>query len=320
MNIVILEGFVNNPGDLSWQPLEEFGSVTVYDRTERHEVRQRIAEADIVISSKTNWDDEALSWAPQLKMIALTSTGYNVVDLDASRARGVVVSNTPAYSTPDVAQMTFALILELCLQVGKHSRSVMKGTWTQVKDFTFSETPLIELSGKTLGIVGMGDIGQAVARIAHAFDMHVVFCNRSQKPEFNQLGFKQVDFDELLACSDIVSLHVPATVETEKMINSKTISRMKDTALLINTARGTLVDEHAVAIALKSNTLGGFAADVVSVEPMEKDNPLLRVTSDNIVITPHIAWATHEARARLLDIVTANVAAFISGTPQNTVS
>ena len=319
MNIVVLEGYVNNPGDLSWDELERFGTCTVYDRTPRDLLAERAADADIAVSSKTVWDAEALGWAPQLKMIALTSTGYNVVDLQAAREAGVVVSNVPAYSTPDVAQMTFALILELCLHVGLHSQLVMDGAWTRAKDFAFWKTPLVELSGKTLGIVGMGSIGQAVARIARAFDMQVLFENRSPKPQLEGNGMRQVGLDELLASSDIVSLHVPASPETNGMIDAAALSAMKQGALLINTARGTLVDEQAVADALRAGKLGGFGADVVSHEPMRPDNPLLQVKGENVVITPHIAWATHEARERLLETVVANVAAFVDGHPQNVV-
>lgn len=319
MNIVVLEGHVNNPGDLSWDALEQYGAVTVYDRTPREKLAQRVAEADIAVSSKVVWDAEALGWAPRLKMIALTSTGFNVVDLDAARQRGVVVSNVPAYSTPDVAQMTFALLLELCLHVGEHSRMVMDGDWTRAKDFSFWDTPLVELSGKTMGIVGMGSIGQAVCRIARAFGMPVVFENRSAKPQLEGGGVRQVDLDELLATADVVSLHVPATPETERMMNAQTIGRMKDGAYLLNTARGTLVDEQAVVDALRSGKLAGFAADVVSVEPMRPDNPLLQAKGENIIVTPHIAWATHEARQRLLATVAANVGAFVEGHPQNVV-
>lgn len=319
MNIVVLEGYVNNPGDLSWDALSQYGRVTVYDRTTREELAARVADADVAVSSKVRWDAEALSWAPSLKMIALTSTGYNVVDLDAARERGVVVSNVPAYSTPDVAQMTFALVLELCLHVGEHSRLVMDGAWTRARDFSFWETPLVELKGKTLGIVGMGSIGQAVARVARAFDMPVVFANHRPKPEAEGDGVRQVELDELLAAADFVSLHVPATPETDGMMNAEAIARMKDGAMLVNTARGTLVDEQAVVDALHSGKLGGFAADVVSVEPMRPDNPLLQAKGLNVVVTPHIAWATHEARKRLLAVVAANVGAFAAGRPQNVV-
>ena len=314
MNIAVLEGYVNNPGDLSWDALESYGTVTVYDRTPRDQLAQRMADVDVAVSSKTVWDAEALGWAPRLKMIALTSTGYNVVDLDAARARGIVVSNVPAYSTPDVAQMTFALLLELCLHVGEHSNLVMEGDWTRAKDFSFWNTPLVELAGKTMGIVGMGSIGQAVCRIARAFGMPVVFENRSAKPQLESDGVRQVSLDELLAVSDVVTLHAPATPETDRMMNVQTIGRMKDGAYLLNTARGTLVD------ALRSGKLAGFAADVVSVEPMQPDNPLLQAKGQNIIVTPHIAWATHEARERLLATVTANVGAFVEGAPQNVVN
>ena len=319
MNIVVLEGYVNNPGDLSWDALERYGTVTVYDRTPRDQLAARVAEADVAVSSKVTWDAEALSWAPRLKMIALTSTGYNVVDLDAARDASVVVSNVPAYSTPDVAQMTFALLLELCLHVGEHSRLVMDGDWTRAKDFSFWETPLVELAGKTFGIVGMGSIGQAVCRIARAFNMPVVFENRSAKPELEGDGVRQVSLDELLATADVVSLHVPATPETNRMMNATALAKMKDGAYLLNTARGTLVDEQAVVDALRSGKLAGFGADVVSAEPMRPDNPLLQAKGQNIVVTPHIAWATHEARARLLATVAANVGAFVEGKPQNVV-
>ncbi len=319
MNIVVLEGYVNNPGDLSWDALKQYGTVTVYDRTPRDQLAARVADADVAVSSKTVWDAEALSWAPNLKMIALTSTGYNVVDLDAARKRDVVVSNVPAYSTPDVAQMTFALLLELCLHVGEHSRLVMDGDWTRAKDFSFWKTPLVELAGKTMGIVGMGSIGQAVCRIARAFDMPVVFENRSAKPQLESDGVRQVDLDELLAASDVVSLHVPATPETDRMMNAQTIGRMKDGAYLLNTARGALVDERAVVDALRTGKLSGFGADVVSAEPMHADNPRLQAKGLNIVVTPHIAWATHEARERLLATVAANVGAFAAGKPQNVV-
>lgn len=319
MNIVVLEGYVNNPGDLSWDALKNYGNVTVYDRTARDELAARVAQADVAVSSKVVWDAQAFDLAPRLKMIALTSTGFNVVDLAEARKRGIVVSNVPAYSTPDVAQMTFALILELCLHVGLHSESVLSGDWTRSADFSYWKTPLVEIAGKTLGIVGMGSIGQAVCRVARAFGMNVVFENRHPKPELEGDGVRQVERGELLETADIVSLHVPATPETTGMINAETLARMKPGALLVNTARGTLVDEQAVADALNSGRLGGFGADVVSAEPMRPDNPLLSAKGKNLVITPHIAWATHEARQRLLAVVAENVGAFAAGHPQNVV-
>lgn len=320
MNIVVLEGSANNPGDLSWKALEQYGTVTVHERTTRANLAAQVADADVVVSSKIAWDAEAFAMAPHLKMIALTSTGYNVVNLDEARKHHVVVSNVPAYSTPDVAQMTFALLLELCLHVGWHSDAVMDGEWTRSEDFSFWKAPLVELAGKRLGIVGMGSIGQAVCRIARAFDMDVVFANRHPKPELESDGVRQVDLDELLQIADIVSLHVPASPATNGMINADSLARMKDGAFLLNTARGTLIDEQAVADALRSGKLGGFGADVVAVEPMRPDNPLLKVRDLNVVITPHIAWATHEARKRLLAVTAANVGAFVDGHPQNVVS
>lgn len=320
MNIVVLDAYVNNPGDLSWDPLKKFGTVTLYDRTAPDEVAERVADADIAISNKITWDVAALNAAPNLKLIALTSTGFNVVDLDAAHERGIIVCNVPAYSTPDVAQMTFALLLELCLHVGDHSRGVMDGQWVRSIDFSYWDHPLVEIAGKTLGIVGMGSIGQAVARIANAFGMDVLFNNRSAKPEFETARCKQVDFDDLLANSDVVTLHAPATPETNGLINAEAITKMKEGAMLLNTARGTLVDERAVADALLSGKLAGFGADVVAVEPMRADSPLLEAKDKNIVITPHIAWATLEARTRLLDTVFANIRAFIEGAPQNVVS
>lgn len=320
MNIVVLDAYVNNPGDLSWKPLEKLGTVTLYDRTKPNEVAARVANADVAVTNKITWDAETLAKAPNLKLIALTSTGFNVVDLDAARKQGVTVCNVPAYSTPDVAQMTFALLLELCLHAGDHSRSVLRGDWVKSVDFSYWNHPLIEIAEKTLGIIGMGSIGQAVAKVANAFGMEVLFNNRSQKPELESAHCKQVGLDELLASSDFVTLHAPATPETNGLIDASALAKMKDGAMLLNTARGTLVDERAAADALLSGKLGGFGADVVAVEPMAADNPLLEAKDKNLVITPHIAWATHEARTRLLDTVFANIRAFAEGKPQNVVS
>lgn len=320
MDIVVLDAYVNNPGDLSWESFSELGTITLYDRTNPDEVAARAERADIAITNKILWDAETLANAPNLKLIALTSTGFNTVDLDAARKQGVTVCNVPAYSTPDVTQMTFALLLELCLHAGDHSRGVMDGEWVHSIDFSYWNTPLVEIAGKTIGIVGMGSIGQSVARVANAFGLKVLFNNRSRKPELENECCRQVELDELLAASDIVSLHAPATPETNGLIGANALEMMKDGAMLINTARGTLVDERAVADALLSGKLGGFGADVVAVEPMRSDNPLLEAKDKNLVITPHIAWATHEARARLLATVFANVRAFLEGHPQNVVS
>lgn len=319
MNIAILEGYVCNPGDLSWEAFDELGSVTVYERTPREALRDRMAGVDIAVATKVIWDKQALDWSPDLKLIALASTGYNVVDMAEVRRRGIAVRNVPAYSTPDVAQMTFALILELALNVGDHTRRVLDGEWVRARDFCFYSSPLIELAGKTIGIVGMGSIGQAVARIARAFDMNVLFCGRTPKPQLEGPGVRQTTLDELLKAADIVSLHVPATPETDRMIDAGRMASMKDGALLVNTARGTLVDEQAVVDALRAGKLAGFGADVVAKEPMTPDNPLFCAKGLNIALTPHIAWGTREARSRLIDEVAENIRAFLAGAPRNVV-
>lgn len=318
MNITILDGYTSNPGDLSWDFLNKYGTVTVYDRTAREELFARIAETDIAISNKIIWDKEAFDAASNLKMIALLSTGFNVVDLEEANARGIVVSNVPAYSTPDVAQLTFALILELTHHVGLHAESVRKGDWVRSVDFMYTLTPLIELSGKTLGIIGMGSIGQAVAKIAQAFDMNVKFYNRSAKPQAETETCKQVGLDEVLAQSDFLTLHCPANAETENLINETTLAAMKDGVFLINTARGNLIDETAVAAALESGKLAGFAADVVRIEPMTAENPLR--TAPNSIITPHVAWAAQDARKRMFGIIDSNIAGFVEGNPHNVVN
>lgn len=315
--IAILDAHVNNPGDLSWDPLNKYGDVTVYDRTSPEEVPERVKDVDIAITNKITWDKAALEAAPKLKLIALTSTGYNTVELEEAKKREVTVCNVPAYSTPDVAQMAIGLLLELCLDIAGHSQSVREGKWIESEDFSYWNRPLVELSGKTIGIAGMGHIGQSVATISQAFGMKVLFYNRSKKPELESDTCTQVELDELYRSSDFVSLHLPASPETEKMIDAKAIAQMKDGAYLINTARGTLLDEQAVADALNDGKLGGAGLDVVAVEPMEQDNPLR--LAKNTVITPHISWATKEARTRLLNKVFENIKAYLDGNPQNTV-
>lgn len=320
MKIAILDAKALNPGDLSWEPLEKLGEVAVYQTSEREELPERVADADILVINKVVCDKELLGWAQACKMIAVTATGYNVVDLEECRRRGIVVSNVPAYSTPDVVQHTFALLLELTMNVGKHSAHVMDGGWATSPFFTYSLTPLVELAGKTLGIVGMGSIGQAVAKVARAFGMSVVFSNRSPKSQCEGEGVHQVELDELLAVSDVVTLHAPATAETTGLICAETLAKMKDGSYLINTARGGLVVEADVAAALKNGKLAGFGSDVSAVEPMAADCPFLACKDCNIAITPHIAWATHEARLRCMDTTLANVERFVAGAPQNVVS
>lgn len=318
MNIVVLDGYTTNPGDLSWDPLSALGALTVYENTEPEEVPERVTTAHIAVSNKSPWTKEAFDAAPDLKMIALLSTGYNAVDLEEANKRGVVVANIPSYSTPSVAQHAIALMLELTNHVGARAARVADVGWDAAREATYDLAPLVELSGKTLGIVGMGNIGQAVACVGAAFGMNVVFYNRSPKPQFEEVGYHQVSLDELLTISDIISLHCAATPETVGMINAEAVAKMKEGAFIVNTSRGTLVDEAAVAAALESGKLGGFAADVVSAEPLTVDNPLS--SAPRTFITPHIGWATKETRARSIEVVAANITAFASGSPVNVVN
>ena len=314
MKIVILDGNALNPGDLSWKPLEQFGTVTVYPRTCQEDVTARIGDSDIVLLNKINITEEILLHCPNLKYIGVQATGYNVIDLEACRRHNVTVTNVPSYSTAGVAQLVFAFISEFACHVQLHSDSVMAGDWVKSPDFCYWKTPLMETDGKTIGIFGYGSIGSRVAKIAEAYGMNVQVCTRTPKPEIK----KPVDFETLLKTSDIVTLHAPLTPQTKEIINEKTLSLMKRNSILINTARGALVDEAAVRKALENGTIAGYAADVVSCEPMSKDSPLLN--APNCLITPHIAWAAVETRQRLLSIVVSNVKAFLDGTPQNVVS
>lgn len=312
MKIVILDGYALNPGDLSWEAFEAMGDLTVYDRTPPELVEERIRGAQIVYTNKTVLSRSVIENAASLAFIGVLATGVNIVDLDAARERGIPVANVPAYSTDSVAQMTIALILELCLHVGEHSRLVHAGEWTSSPDFCFWRYPLIELAGKTLGIVGLGSIGRAVAKIAAAFGMRVIaYRGRGEGVEMRTL-------EELLAEADIVSLHCPLTADNRHMINADALSRMKKGAFLINTARGPLVDEAALAEALCSGHIAGAAVDVVSSEPIPAENPLL--SAPNCIITPHIAWAPYAARVRLMKIAAENLRAFLDGKPTNVVN
>lgn len=312
MKIVILDGYAANPGDLSWAPLEQLGELTVYARTAPSDVPARIADAEIVFTNKTVLSREIMAGSRALKYVGVLATGYNVVDVAAARELGVTVTNIPSYSTDSVAQMVFALLLEICHHVGNHSQAVHAGRWSSNPDFCFWDTPLIELSGKTMGIVGYGRIGKRVAEIARCFGMKVIAWTRTPRdPEC-------ITLDELLAQSDVISLHCPLFPETQNLINAETISKMKDGAIIINTSRGPVVDEDALADALKSGKLYAAAADVATVEPINADNPLLGLP--NMVFTPHIAWATGEARSRLMKIAVQNLEAFLSGVPINVVS
>ena len=314
MKIVILDGYALNPGDLSWDFLQEFGSVTYYDRTDGEMLTiQRIGDAEMVLLNKTPITEAVLAACPNVKLICIQATGYNVVDCEAAAKRGIPVCNIPGYGTDSVAQFTFALLLELCHQVGLHDRSVHAGDWSKNPDFCYWKTPQMELVGKTLGIIGYGSIGQAVAKIGRAFGMKVLAYSRTHRP-----GHEYTDLNTLLQSSDVISLHCPLFPETKGLINADTIAKMKNGAILLNTARGPLLDEAAVAAALRSGKLRGAAMDVAAMEPIPADSPLL--TAPNCILTPHMAWAPIEARLRIMDILEANIRGFLSGKPQNVVN
>ena len=315
MKIVVLDGRGLNPGDLSYACLEEFGSVTVYQHTDTPaQAIARIGSSEIVLVNKVPITREILDACPSIRLICVLATGYNVVDCQACVQRGIPVTNVPAYGTAAVAQFTMALILELCHRVGLHNHSVHQGDWCRSETFCYWLTPQMELAGKTLGIIGYGRIGQAVGALARAFGMEVL----AYHPRRNLSGEPYVELDTLLERSDILSLHCPLFPETQHLINRETIAKMKDGAMLINTARGALVEESALAQALNDGKLRGAAVDVVSQEPMTPDNPLL--SCKNCIITPHIAWAPVESRQRLLDCVVENIRSYLAGHPQNVVN
>lgn len=316
MKITVLDGYAANPGDISWEPLKALGELTVYPRTKAGEVVGRAKDADIVLTNKVVFTDEVMAQLPKLKYIGVLATGYNTVDTVAARRRGIVVTNIPAYSTESVVQMTFAHILNITNQVGHYAAGARGGHWTASPDFCYWDTPLTELSGKTLGIVGLGHIGSRVARIARCLGMEV-FALTSKDSSLLPDGIRKATLDGLLAVSDILTLHCPLTRDNYHMINAERLQKMRPGAILINTARGALVDEAAVAGALESGRLYAYGADVAEEEPPRPDNPLLR--QPHAFLTPHIAWATREARARLTDICVANVRAFIGGHPVNEV-
>ena len=317
MKIVITDGHAVNPGDLSWDFLNHFGEVTVYERTPAEEVIPRICDADIILINKAPITRQVLAACPNLKLICVLATGYNVVDCAAAKERGIPVCNVPDYGTAAVAQFTFALLLELCHQVGYHGQTVRDGKWCDCPDFCYWDTSQMELAGKTLGIIGFGRIGRAVGKIANAFGMKVIAYNRSQCEEVKVIG-SYVNLEELLTTSDIISLHCPLTAENTGMINEDAIAKMKDGAILINTARGPLVDEAALAAALKSGKLRGAACDVVSAEPMAATNPLK--DAPNCIVTPHMAWAPIESRMRIQSCTARSIRAFLDGHPINTVN
>lgn len=317
MKIVILDGYAANPGDLDYHLLEELGEVVVYPRTSDEEKVERAKDADIILLNKVQIDADTLAQLPNLKYIGIQATGFNVVDIKAAKERGVIVTNIPAYSTDSVAQQTFALILAVTNRVEHYTQENRNERWAYHKDFCYWDTPLMELAGKKFGIMGLGNIGMKVATIAHDFGMDVYACtskNSSDLPDW----ITKVHKDGLLAVSDILSLHCPLADDTYHFINEESLQKMKDTAILVNTGRGPLVDENAVAAALHAGELGAYCADVMEQEPPQKENPLFG--EPNAYLTPHIAWATYEARERLNKQVAANVKAFIEGNPINVVN
>jgi len=313
MRITILDGHTTNPGDLSWEPLERLGSLSVHDRTAAADVVARAAGADVVLTNKTPLSRATIAALPDVRCIGVLATGYNVVDVAAARDRGIPVCNVPEYGTPNVAQATFALLLELTNRVGHHADLVRAGRWASCPDFCFWEGELVELAGLTLGIVGYGRIGQAVAAIGRAFGMRILAWRRSRggDPEC-------VDLDALLRESDVVSLHCPLAADTERLVNTATLATMKPTALLLNTSRGGLVDEADLAAALNAGRIAGAGLDVLAVEPPPASNPLL--AARNCIVTPHVAWATRAARRRLIAATAENVRAFAAGTPRHVVN
>lgn len=314
MKTVILDGYTAAPGDLSWQGLEELGELTVYDRTKPEETVARAADAEIVLTNKVIISREIISKLPLLKYIGVLATGYNVVDINAAHERGITVTNVPAYSTESVAQMVFAHLLTVTNRTEHYAIQNRNGRWSTNPDFCYWDFPHMELAGKTFGIVGLGNIGQRVAQIALAFGMKVkALTSKDALPT----GIEKASLVELLATSDVLSLHCPLTESTHHLINAETLRQMKPTAILINTGRGPLVDDRAVADALAEGRLAAFCADVLTEEPPKADNPLLK--QPNAFITPHIAWATQEARSRLIQVATDNVRAFLNGNPVNVV-
>jgi glycerate dehydrogenase len=316
MNIVILDGYTANPGDLSWQGLEEIGEVTVYDRTKADETVARAADADIVLTNKVIISREIIAQLPRLKYIGVLATGYNVVDIEAAHERGITVTNVPAYSTESVAQMVFAHLLTVTNRTEHYAIENRNGRWTKNPDFCYWDFPHMELAGKTFGIVGLGNIGRRVAEIATAFGMHVKALT-SKSADALPANIEKATLESILSTSDVLSLHCPLTDKTRHLINRETLQQMKPTAILINTGRGPLVDDQAVADALSGGRLAAFCADVLTEEPPKADNPLLE--QPNAYMTPHIAWASKEARVRLVQVATDNVRAFINGRPQNMV-
>lgn len=318
MKIVVLDGYAENPGDLSWDGFRELGETVVYDRTPEDQIMNRMKDAPIVYTNKTPITRDTIKACSQLKYIGVLATGYNVVDLEAAKEAGIIVTNIPSYGTAAVAQYTIALLLEMCHHIGAHADAVKQGQWTNSKDFCFWNYPLIELEGKTMGIIGFGRIGQAVARIAQVLGMKVLVHSRTRKVELETETCSFVSLEQIFTESDIISLHCPLLPETEGIINQASIETMKDGVMLINTARGPLIVEKDLKEALDCGKIKCAALDVVSKEPITKDNPLLN--AKNCLITPHIAWASIESRQRLMSIAVENLKAFLDGKPIHVVN
>lgn len=319
MKIVVLDGYTENPGDLSWGELEKLGELTVYDRTTDHSlIIERIGDAQAVYTNKTPLTAETIAACPNLKFIGVLATGYNVVDVEAAKKAGIPVCNIPTYGTAAVGQYTIALLLELCHHIGEHSDCVKRGDWTNNQDWCFWNHPLIELDGKTMGIIGFGRIGQRTARIAQALGMKILAYDSFKNPALESDTCRYTELDDLLAQSDVIALHCPLFPSTQGIINKDTIAKMKDGVLLINDSRGPLIVEEDLRDALNSGKVAGAAVDVVSTEPIQMDNPLL--SAKNILITPHIAWAPKESRQRLMDVAVENLKAFVDGKPVNVVN
>jgi len=316
MKIVVTDGATLNPGDLNWNRLEKLGDCQIYERTAPEETVPRCKSADIAVTNKVVFDRSIIESLPSLKCISVTATGYNIIDVEAARDNNVVVMNVPEYGTPSVAQMAFALLLELTQHVGHHSKTVHKGKWSACNNFCYWDYPLVELGGLKMGIVGFGRIGRRAAKLAKAFGMKVLAYDPISPVD--EEGVEQVNLQTLFSESDVVSLHCPVTAETEEFVNKEHLNKMKKSAFLINTSRGQLVNEQDLADALNSGRIAGAGLDVLSIEPPKADNPLQN--AKNCYITPHIAWATKSARERLMNITIDNIEAFIKGTPQNVVS
>jgi glycerate dehydrogenase len=318
MKTVVLDGYTLNPGDLTWEGFEKLGEVVVYDRTPVEEVTKRIGDAEIVLSNKVPITRENMDAAPNLKYIGVLATGYNVIDVDAAKEKGIVVTNIPTYGTSSVAQFAIAMLLEICHHVAHHSEEVHKGRWESNPDWCFWDYPLIELAGKTMGIIGFGRIGQNTARIAQALGMNILAFDNYKNPELESDTCKYVSLDELYNNSDVIALHCPLFPSTEGMINKDSIAKMKDGVIILNNSRGPLIVEEDLRDALNSGKVYAAGVDVASTEPIKGDNALLQ--AKNCFITPHISWAPKESRQRLMDIAVNSLVAFLDGNPINVVN